>query len=162
IAMMDGQPVRNAVTMNTAPSAPISALNACMPYMTCVSVTRPFEGRICGVTSVDAMTNSFRLDAVVPDDLAPAGDLRDQELLQPRGTADDEIHSQLLDELVAQVRNIERLYEFGVKFLHDRLGRRAGRKNSPPRERGEAGEALLRQRGHVRKRVGPLFAGDDE
>src|SRR6185436_6978454 len=46
IAMMEGQPVRKAVMMNTDPSAPMSALNACMPYMTCVSVTMPSSGMV--------------------------------------------------------------------------------------------------------------------
>jgi hypothetical protein len=29
--MIDGQPVRNAVTMKAGPSKPITALNACRP-----------------------------------------------------------------------------------------------------------------------------------
>src|SRR5262245_18624422 len=120
-AMIDGHPVRNAVTMNMGPSTPMTALNACMPYMTCVSFTMPSEGIISGVTSVDAI--SFRLYAVLLDHLAPPGDFPKQELLQLGRSADNEIHAQILGQLLAQIRLVERFDQLRVELVEHRPGR---------------------------------------
>src|SRR5207249_11126716 len=42
--MIDGQPVRNAVSTSTELARPVSALNACSAYITCASVIMPSLG----------------------------------------------------------------------------------------------------------------------
>jgi hypothetical protein len=44
-AMIEGQPVRNAPTMVAVPMMPVSKLNACSAYTTCVQVTRESDAR---------------------------------------------------------------------------------------------------------------------
>src|SRR5579862_5914608 len=45
-ASTEGQPVRNAVTTAADETTPMTALNACRPYMRCVRRTNPAAGRI--------------------------------------------------------------------------------------------------------------------
>ena len=49
-AMIEGQPVRNAVTMNIDPISPISALNACKPYKSFADVIRMAKAKPDSIT----------------------------------------------------------------------------------------------------------------
>src|SRR5471030_2185742 len=114
------------------------------------------------LTRVGGTRGSVALDVVVLDDLEPAllfAGLKGREFL---GSAGEDLHLDLLGELLRDVRGARRLGELDAHAVDDRT-RRAGRHIDAPPRVGRIGlEALLGERRNVRQARRALVAGGRE